>query len=160
MPSTADPYSQLDSGLPVRVAIAQSALEQFHGKPFAWGTNDCARLAAFVLRASGYKPNLSQFGEYRTDLAARRALKRRGFATVLEWIDGVKGLTRIAPAATLPGDLIAFPGVGGWEGLTVVLGNGRVLGFTESDEMGGCAIIAANLSVALAAWRVAPWRKF
>ena len=144
--------------LVTRVEIAQEALDTFVGKPFDWGKNDCARLAAFVLRRAGYKPKLSQFGDYRSDRAARKALKARKMASVVDWIDSV-GVMRIAPAATLPGDLIALPGVGGWEGLTVVLGNGRVLGFSETVEGGGCAVLAANVGLAVAAWSVPPCRK-
>jgi len=142
-----------------RVEIAQEAMDSFIGKPFAWGENDCARLAALVLRRAGYRPNLAQFGDYRSDRAARRALKARKMSSVLDWIDSVRGIVRITPAATLPGDLIAFPGLGGWEGLTVALGNGRVLGFTEAVEQGGCAVIDADLSLAIAAWSVQPCRK-
>ena len=140
-----------------RVEIAQEALDTFAGKPFAWGTNDCARLAALVLRRAGYKPNLAQFGDYRSDLSARRALKRRKMESVLDWIDSV-GLMRIAPASALPGDLIAFPGAGGWDGLSVVLGNGRVLVFTETAGAAACSVIAANLGAAVAAWSVPPCR--
>jgi hypothetical protein len=149
----------LNSPLILRVAIAQHALDTFRGKPFAWGTMDCARLAAHVLKAAGYKPNLSQFGDYRSDRAAARALKRRHFANVVDWIDSVKGLERIAPAAALPADLIAFPGEGGWHALAVVLGNGRVLAFTETVDAGACSILEANLGAAVAAWKVTPWRK-
>jgi cell wall-associated NlpC family hydrolase len=141
-----------------RVEIAQEALDTFAGKPFAWGSNDCARLAALVLRRAGYKPKLSQFGDYRSDLAARKALKARKMKSVVDWIDSV-GVMRVAPAATLPGDLIAFPGAGGWEGLAVVLGNGRVLAFTEAAEKGAASIVAANLGLAVAAWSVPPCRK-
>jgi hypothetical protein len=151
--------TDLRSPLVARVAIAQAAVDNFRGLPFQWGANDCARLAAFVIRAAGYSPNLAQFGDYRSDLAARRALKRRGLKSVVGWIDSVAGLVRITPAATLPGDLIAFPGVGGWEGLAVVLGNGRVLAFTEAAELGGCEILDAHLELAVAAWSVAPCRK-
>lgn len=138
-----------------RVEIAQEALDTFAGQPFAWGTNDCARLAALVLRRAGYKPKLSQFGDYRSDRAARKALKARGMTSVLDWIDSV-GVMRIAPAAALPGDLIAFPGVGGWDGLAVALGNGRVLAFSSEVEANGCAVIAARLELATAAWSVPP----
>lgn len=158
MLSTPGP-TQLNSPLVVRVAIAQSALDTFRGKPFAWGTNDCARLAAHVLRAAGYNPDLAQFGDYRNDRAARRALKARGMTSVLDWIDSVKGVHRVTPASTLPGDLIAFPGEGGWDGLTVVLGGGRVLAFTEAVADGACHILDANLWAAVAAWSVTPCRK-
>jgi uncharacterized protein DUF6950 len=147
--------SDYKSPLVRRVEIAQEALDTFVGKPFAWGSNDCARLAALVLRRAGYKPNLAQFGDYRSDLSARRALKRRKMASVLDWIDDV-GLTRIAPAAALPGDLISFPGAGGWDGLAVALGNGRVLAFSGEIEANPCVVIAAKLEMATAAWSVPP----
>jgi hypothetical protein len=149
----------LNSPLVLRVAIAQDALDTFRGKPFAWGRMDCAKLAAHVLKAAGYKPNLAQFGDYRTDRAAARALKARHMGDVLDWVDSIKGLHRIAPAAALPADLIAFPGEGGWHGLAVALGNGRVLAFTETVGDGACSILEANLSAAVAAWSVTPWRK-
>jgi hypothetical protein len=151
--------SDFKAPLQRRVDIAQEALEAFMGKPFAWGTNDCARLADHVLRAAGYKPNLGQFGTYATDRAALRALKRRHMGTVLDWMDSVPGLARITPARALPADLIAFPGEGGWHGLTVYIGNGRVLGFTEMAEDGACSIIAARMVFAVAAWSVVPWQK-
>jgi len=140
------------------VEIAQEALDTFAGRPFAWGTNDCARLAALVLRRAGYKPNLAQFGDYRSDRAALRALKARKMTSVLDWIDSVKGLHRITPAAALAGDLIAFPGAGGWDGLAVALGNGRVLAFSGDVEGNACVVIAAKLELATAAWSVSPCR--
>ena len=138
-----------------RVEIAQEALDTFAGKPFVWGTNDCARLAALVLRRAGYKPNLAQFGDYRSDRSARKALKARKMTSVLDWIDSL-GLMRIAPAATLPGDLLAFPGATGWDGLAVVLGNGRILAFAGDVDDHACSIIAAKLELATAAWAVPP----
>jgi hypothetical protein len=141
-----------------RVEIAQEALDTFAGTPFAWGANDCAKLAALVLARAGYKPNLGQFGTYASDRAALRALKRRKMGSVLDWVDSV-GVQRITPAKALPCDLIAFPGEGGWHGLTVYLGNGRVLGFTESAAEGACSIIAAKMVFAVAAWSVPPWQK-
>ena len=149
--------SSYKSPLVRRVEIAQEALDTFAGKPFAWGTNDCARLAALVLRRAGYKPNLAQFGDYRSDLAALRALKRRKMTSVLDWIDSV-GVMRIAPAATLPCDLISFPGGSGWDGLAVALGNGRVLAFAGDVELHACSIIAAKLELATCAWSVPPCR--
>jgi len=162
MPSTpALPPLAADQPKPVlvlRVEAAQATLDRFRGRPFAWGENDCARLAADVLRRLGYKPNLSQFGAYRSDRAARRALKSRDMASVLDWMDSIPGLARIAPAAALPGDIIAFPGQGGWDGLAVAIGNGRVLAFTEAAEGGACSIVAAKLEFADAAWSAPPCR--
>jgi hypothetical protein len=142
-----------------RVEIAQEALDTFRGKPFVWGSFDCARLGAFVLRRCGYKPNLARYGDYRTEKAAMAALKSQGHDSLVSAVDAL-GPMRIAPAATLPCDLIAFPSQdGGLDGLTVVLGNGRVLGFTEAAEKGACSIIDAHLEHATAAWSVPPWRR-
>lgn len=150
--------SEFKAPLQRRVEIAQEALDKFAGERFAWGSSDCALLADFVLRRAGYKPKLKSFGSYATDRGALRALKRKHMSTVLDWIDSV-GVARIPAANVLPADLIAFPGEGGWHGLTVYLGNGRVLGYTESAVDGACSIIAAKMVFAVAAWSVVPWQK-
>jgi hypothetical protein len=140
------------------VEIAQAALNAYIGKPFEWGKYDCARLGAFVLREAGFSPGLAKFGEYHSDITARKALQRAKVGSLVEAVD-LTGLARTTPAACLPADLIAFPGEAGWQGLAVVLGNGRVLGFTESVPDGACSIIAARLELAVAAWSVPPWQK-
>jgi hypothetical protein len=143
-----------------RVAIAQAALGKFQGVPFKWGDADCARLAVFVAKAAGHKVTLSRFGDYASERTARRALDKQGFKSMVEAIDSFGLLKRIAPLGALPGDLIAFPGSEkGWDGITVALGNGRVLGFTEVAERGACSIIQARLSLAITAWSILPWRK-
>jgi hypothetical protein len=139
-----------------RVEIAQAALDHFRGKPFAWGTNDCARLAAFVLKAAGYKPGLARFGSYRTERAARAALNANGMSSMADAIDSIKGLIRIAPLGALPCDLISFPGPDNWDALAVALGNGRILAFYDGLEDHRCSVLAANLSLAGTAWGVAP----
>ena len=146
------------SPLQRRVDIAQEALDAYVGKPFAWGSADCVRLAVFVLRKAGFHPGLAKFGEYSSEAGARRALRHAKMATLADAVDDV-GLMRIAPASALPCDLIAFPGEGELQGLAVALGNRRVLGFTESVQDGACSIIAANLEHAITAWSVPPWRK-
>lgn len=162
MPSMSAPTSPPSASgdrpvLVLRVEAAQAALDKFLGQPFAWGEFDCARLAAFVLRRLGYQPNLARF-HYRSEPTARKALKARGLSGLPAALDAIDGLVRIPPAATLPGDIIAFPGVGGWDGLAVVLGNGRVLAFASAAEAGACSIIAANLETATAAWSAPPCR--
>jgi hypothetical protein len=143
-----------------RVAIAQAALKKFHGVAFKWGDADCAKLASFVVKEAGHKVSLARFGNYASERTARRALEAQGFGSMVEAVDGFDVLKRIAPLAALPGDLIAFPGAeGGWDGITVALGNGRVLGFTELADRGACSIIQARVSLAIAAWNVIPWRR-
>lgn len=131
---------------------AQAAVDRFDGQPFAWGKNDCVRLAAFTLRKLGHKPNLARAGTYSSLLGAKRALVRTGFATLEEALDAL-GLPRIPPAAAVVGDIVGLPGLDDWTALTVALGNGRVLGFMS----GRCGVLAPITP--LTAWRVEPCRK-
>lgn len=138
-----------------RVGAAQATLDAFQGRAFAWGEADCARLAAFALRRLGYKPNLSRFGPYRSELGARRALKREGFAGTEDWLDSIAGLDRVPAAFALPGDVVGLPGEGGWTALTVAMGNGRLLGFHRAAQ--GCAVVQPNVEP-IACWGAPPCR--
>lgn len=116
-----------------RVAAAQATLDQFQGRPFAFGSDDCARMVVFHLRQFGLKPRIAKAGSYSTLLGARRALARAGFATLADAVDA-QGLLRIPPAAAVVGDLLMMPGVDDFGALAVALGNGRVLGWHEDAE--------------------------
>lgn len=141
-----------------RAASAQRALDQFEGRALEWGVCDCARLAAFVLRDLGYKPSLARFGAYRSEFAARRALRRHGMADTPDWLDTVPGLTRIAPAAALPGDIVGMPGEGEWTSLTICLGSGRLLGFhPDANGVGACTVVQPVIAP-VAAWSAPPCR--
>ncbi len=117
-----------------RQGVAQAAVDRFKGEPLTFGKNDCARLAAFVLRRMGHSPQMARAGTYSTASGAVRALKRSGHASLEVWIDTL-GLERIAPAAALPADLILLPAAEPFGGaLTVAVGNGRVLGYHDDLE--------------------------
>ena len=113
-----------------RQVAAQATFARFHGRDFEWGRADCARMVAFHLRQLGLRPQLAKAGTYRSALTARRALARTGHASLASAIDAI-GLLRIAPAAALIGDILALPGDDAMTGLTVALGNGRVLGWHQ-----------------------------
>lgn len=133
-----------------RQQVAQSAIARFRGIPLAFGTEDCARLATFVLYGMGHRSPLARARRYRTAAGAGRTMKRLGFASLIEAIDGI-GLSRIPPAAALPADLVMLPSDDVFGGsLTVAVGNGRVLGYHE-DLLG--ADILQPLEY-LAAWRL------
>ena len=129
-----------------RVASTQLLLEGWKGQAFAWGTHDCARLADAAMLARGRSTRLPEAQRYRSLRGAVSALKRLGYADLPAALDA-HALTRIPPAAALPGDLIALPGEGGMPALTVALGLGRVLGF----HSGVAEVLAPNAFVA--AWR-------
>lgn len=139
-----------------RAEVAQAAVDRFAGKPFVWGVNDCASLAVFAMREFGWTPRLGARGSYRTARGAVRHLKRLGFGSLEGAVDDV-GLARIAPAAALPGDIVAIPGeaVAGLSmpALTIAVGYQRVLGFLD----GRCGVIQPSAWVT--AWRVGPCPK-
>jgi hypothetical protein len=116
-----------------RVAAAQATLDRFQGRPFAFGKDDCARMAVFHLRKLGLRPRIARAGSYSSLLGARRALARAGFTSLAEAVDG-QGLARTEPAATVVGDLLMIPGVDDFGALAVAMGNGRVLMWHEDAE--------------------------
>ncbi len=133
-----------------RQQAAQAAVARFKGEPWQLGKNDCVRLAAFVLRKMGHRPQLGKAGTYTTGPAALRALQRAGFNTLSEALDAL-GLERIAPAAARIADIVMIPGEAPLDGaLTIAVGNGRVLGFHEDT---GTAEILQPVEF-IAAWRV------
>jgi hypothetical protein len=133
-----------------RQQVAQAAVDRFKGEPLIFGKNDCARMAAFVLRKFGHSPKMARAGTYSNAIGAVRALQRSGHASLEAWIDSL-GLERIAPAAALPGDLVLLPAAepfGG--GLTIAVGNGRVLGY--HDDLDAAEVL--HPVVYVTAWRL------
>ncbi len=110
-------------------------MTRWQGQRFVWGESDCVKLGVSHLRAMGHHLalGLHKAGTYRTAIGAKRALKRAGHDSIAAALDGV-GLERIAPAMTLPGDVILTPGTEGWHALAIVIGNGAVFGFAEGSD--------------------------
>ncbi|MBW6522400.1 hypothetical protein KZ810_02715 [Sphingomonas sp. RHCKR47] len=127
----------------------QATLDAVKGKPFRLGRNDCARIAAAHLRRMGHRVKLPASGSYASPRTAMKALKDRGFADLLEAMDGM-GFERIAPAAALVGDVLALPTASSIGCLVVVLTNGRALGFV--DDFAEASVIQPVEYAA--AWRV------
>ncbi|SEM63035.1 hypothetical protein SAMN05192583_0895 [Sphingomonas gellani] len=132
-----------------RVAAAQATLARFRDRPFRWGSNDCARMAAFHLRQMGHKPQLAKAGSYRSALAARAALKRLGFATLAEALDAI-GLQRVAPAEAWVGDIVMGDSGDVFGALGVLLGNEAMIGFHE-HAAGATVLRHVHL---VSAWRL------
>lgn len=114
----------------VRQAAAQAVVHRFHYKPFVWGTADCLRLSALLLRGMGHKVSLAKAGAYSSGPGAARALARNGYADMGEALDGF-GLLRMPHAYVRIADLVGLPAVGGALGIGVYLGNHRVICFVE-----------------------------
>lgn len=136
-----------------RQKATDATAKHFGGKPFAWGSVDCAKMAAFHLRRLGKKVSLSRFGQYRTAQGAASALKRKGFASIIEAVDDLM-LERIAPAYMLIGDLIAWPGDDPIGSLAIYAGNGNVMCFHHSNEFLVTFLPAPEAMAQAVAWKV------
>lgn len=133
-----------------RQQAAQAAVDRFKGQPWQLGKNDCVRMAAFVLRKMGHRPQLGKAGSYTTAAGAMLALKRAGHDSLAGALDTL-GLERIAPAAARIADIVMIPGEAPLDGaLTIAVGNGRVLGFHE--DVSSAEILQPVQFIA--AWRV------
>jgi hypothetical protein len=113
-----------------RQQAVEKTLARFNDKPLTYGRDDCARMVAFCLKKMGLKASLLPGGSYSSKLGAAKALKRLGHDGLPEAVDAL-GLPRIAPAAALPGDIIALPAEAFGGALMIVVGNGRAFGFFD-----------------------------
>lgn len=134
-----------------RVTAAQATLDEFVGKPFRWGHNDCARLVAAHLRRMGYKVRVPSKGSYASPRSALKMLRARGFESMAAAIDAV-GLQRVAPAEAVAGDIVQGESGDAFGALGVKLSNGRLLGYHE-HAVGAAVLQEVSLQIA---WRVTP----
>lgn len=129
---------------------AQATLDRFKDLPLRLGRNDCVRMAAFHLRKLGRKVKLPPAGSYASARTGKRLLAEMGHADLAAAIDA-HGLTRIAPAAVVVGDIVMLPGEEGLGALCIGLGNGRVVGYHQ-DARGAAVLQPVEIE---AAWSVA-----
>lgn len=115
-----------------RDQAVRATMARWQGETFAWGSADCAKVAAWHVRAMGHHLafGFHKAGGYRTALGAKRALTRAGHSSLSDALENV-GLERIAPAMCLPGDLLTSGGTEALEAIGIVIGNGAFLGFHE-----------------------------
>lgn len=141
-----------DRELVVRKRAVEATSAKFGGKTFRWGSVDCVKVAAFLLRKLGRKVRLAGVGTYDSALGAKAALRRKGYDTIIDAVDG-QGLARIAPASARMADLIAFPGEAGMDALAIQLRNGNVMMFHELDMRLVVVTPDARMLSEAVAWR-------
>ncbi len=74
--------------------------------PFVWGKQDCCLFAAdWVLTMTEIDPALKLRGKYRTEIGAKRALKRAGFSSIEDIANDRFGES-IAPLQLSRGDIV------------------------------------------------------
>lgn len=133
-----------------RQRAVEATMERFRGKAFAFGSVDCAKVAAFHLKQLGQPVRLSKAGQYKTLIGAQAALRRLGYETLPEAMDG-HGFARIAPAAALLGDIVSFGCDHAIGALGIVAGNGNMIAFHEAHD----TLVVMTMGEIDLAWRVA-----
>jgi hypothetical protein len=134
----------------LRGQVAQTLVDKFYRRDFSLGSADCAHLISECLVAMGHEDPLAKVPAYHDYRSAKKALKRSGINSFCEYLDA--RFERIAPAMTLPGDIVGLPTEYPETydvALGVALGQGRVLAFHEVADHG-------PVSVCVAAWRIPP----
>ncbi len=122
---------------------------RFEGKAFAWGSVDCAKMAAFHLKQMGHKVRLSKAGQYTTALGAQAACRRMGGETLPEVMDAL-GFPRIAPAFAKMGDIVSFQSDHPIGALGIIVGNGNMMAFHESHDLP----VIMSMNLIDAAWDI------
>ena len=134
-----------------RVAAAQACIDRFNGKSYSPSSNrDCIKLTLHSMRKLGRSTGLLKGKRYTSEAGGVKVMRSLGFRSLIEAMDAA-GLERIAPAAALPGDIIALETEADSPfgcALTVAVGNGRVIGFSV-----GIGQVMQPLAY-LTAWRV------
>ena len=110
-----------------RVDAVRQTQTEFAGKPFAFGSQDCAALVRFHLSLFGYAvPDLPN---YRTLSGAVRAA--RGVGGLDGVLDGL--LEPIAPLQMLVGDVAFFRSSDGMGALAIKAGR-KFIGYHEESD--------------------------
>lgn len=130
-----------------RQQAVEATVQRFAGKTLAYGRDDCARMAAFLVKRLGVKVQLAKMPRYGSATGAARALKALDCRDLAEVVDKAN-LVRIAPSRAIMGDLAAYPDADGAVSIVVVVAPGRVLGCVD-----GVFQIGEPQRVPITAWR-------
>lgn len=135
--------------LATRQQATQATLDRFRGKTFDWSAGiTCVHLARTHLRNMGHRP--PGLPRFRSALAAKKAMKERGWASVSDMLDSM--LPRIAPAQMLLGDLAVVEGDAGMDSIMVCAGPLRVFGWREDHP--GLVVLGVTMDEISGAWRL------
>lgn len=131
-----------------RKAATQATMDKYRGKVFSWSAGiTCVHMAKFHLRQMGHRsPTLPRI---RSELAARKAMKERGWTDVTAMLDSI--LPRIAPAQMLLGDLCTAVSGDGIGAIFINVGPRKVMGWREDAP--DLVVLDISLDELNGAWR-------
>jgi hypothetical protein len=110
-----------------RQRATQKTVDLCKGKAFVDWQNDCIKLMSRHARHMGRPVKIPRYHDAKS---AADALRSLGASTIGEALDQL--FERIEPHQILLGDIVEMPGENGFSGISIAVGNGRVLGFHES----------------------------
>lgn len=113
-----------------RMTATQKTVDLYKRKSLVWGKFDCAQMMNAHRVHLGLKR--IRIPSYGSPLSARKAIAEMGFDSLAQGMD--HHFSRVEPSRVLMGDFVEMPGGQGFSGLTVSVGNGRVIGFHEDIE--------------------------
>lgn len=132
-----------------RRAATEKTLLRYRNKVFDWRKGiTCVHLARAHLRNMGHKP--VTIPRIRSALAAKKALKERGWEDTEDMLDSI--LPRIAPAQMLLGDLASFPGDDGLQAIMICAAPRKVFGWREDAP--ALVVLDVEPDEMSGAWRV------
>jgi hypothetical protein len=115
------------------------------GCVFAWGTCDCAMFAAGAVEAmTGTDPASDIRGQYKSQASAARAIKRKGFTDLGEWVGSL--FSEIGPAFAHRGDIVMSDG-----NLGICTGG---IAWFVGEENGEPGLVSRPMQEWERAWRV------
>lgn len=130
-----------------RRAASEATMAKFLGKPFNWGEGwHCIKMAHYHLRQMGKRP--PSLPRVRSALAAKRAMKERGWDSVVEMLDQL--LTPVPRAMLRLGDLVATPGTDGMDSVMIYLAPHRFLGWLPD----GSEAVVLDMDEFSGAWQI------
>lgn len=140
----------------IRNEAVAACQARFDGKARQYGAVDCVQSTRVILRKAGVKIPQLKGKTYGSRGKGAALLRATGYASLVDALDAL-GLERVAPAATLPADILALPvpdddPFGASLFVVTAAGARRAFGFDPITSR--FAVGAPDLTACLAAWRV------
>lgn len=136
----------------LRRARALDAAKAKYGKrEFSWEDGvTCVHLLRSHLVKMGHKP--PPLPRITSLIGARSALKKRGWANVIEMLDAQRGLFRIAPAEMLPADVAVLESADGIGAIFLCAAPRKLIGWR--DDAPAMIVLDLSFEHITGAWRV------
>lgn len=127
----------------------EKVMARYRHLPFSWQHNrTCIHMLRMHLVAMGHK--VEKVPKLNGPIAAKRELKKRGYASVEAMLDDL--LEPIPVAAMLPGDVSVLPGDDALGAVVISLGS-TAIGYAEGHDA-GMTLFTDPGAVLQKAWRV------